>query len=94
VVQAVHMPDKSDGKLVGQSTHMSGLPLDMTIAELKERIAKWLDLPANRQKLTSPAGGPGGPNGSLMKNQFTLAYYNLQNNDTVTVGLVVRGGRR
>ena len=85
------MPEKSEGKLTGQSHALENISLESTVGDLRETIAGLFDLPANRQKLTCPAGGP---NGSVMKPQFTLAYYNLNHSDTVNVGLVVRGGRR
>ncbi|KAI8057237.1 Pre-mRNA splicing factor PRP21 like protein-domain-containing protein [Syncephalis plumigaleata] len=90
-LQAVNMPEKSDGKLVGQVHTLEDVALTWTVGELRERITTLFDVPANRQKLTCPAGGP---NGSVMKPQFTLAYYNLNDNDTINVGLTVRGGRR
>ncbi|RKP26188.1 Pre-mRNA splicing factor PRP21 like protein-domain-containing protein [Syncephalis pseudoplumigaleata] len=90
-LQAVNMPEKSDGKLVGQVHVLDDVALTLTVSELRERISTHFNVPANRQKLTCPVGGP---NGSVMKPQFTLAYYNLNDGDTIQVGVAVRGGRR
>lgn len=60
--------------------------LSETVGSLKEKIAGEIQLPANKQKLSSRAG--------FLKDNLTLAYYNIGAGETLTLALRERGGRK
>lgn len=70
----------------GQTLELTVLSLSESIKSLKERIAGEVQLPANKQKLSSQAG--------FLKDNLSLAYYNIGPGDILTLGLKERGGRR
>lgn len=60
--------------------------LSETIGSLKEKIAGEVQLPANKQKLSGRAG--------FLKDNLTLAHYNIGSGETLTLALRERGGRK
>lgn len=57
-----------------------------TVGSLKEKIAGEIQLPANKQKLS---GKPG-----FLKDNLSLAYYNIGGGEVLSLTLRERGGRR
>ncbi|KAJ3693312.1 hypothetical protein LUZ60_008792 [Juncus effusus] len=82
----VSVPATDEGNLKGQLLEITVPSLLETISSLKEKIAGDLQLPANKQKLSSKAG--------FLKDNLTLAYYNIASGDTVGLSLRERGGRK
>ncbi|KAK9722296.1 SF3a splicing factor complex subunit [Basidiobolus ranarum] len=91
-IQTPAIPDKSEWKLTGESFTLEGLELSSLVSELKQKIADTIGMPSGRQKITTP---PGKTTSNIpMKNQLSLAYYNIQNGDTLILGIKERGGRK
>eukprot|EP00736_Rhodelphis_marinus_P007153 Rmarinus@m.26263 len=61
--------------------------LQMTVGDLKQLILEQTDAPTNKQKLNLPEIG-------FLKDNFSLAYYNLKNNTHLDLTLKERGGRK
>lgn len=57
-----------------------------TIGSLKERISGEIQLPANKQKLSGEAG--------FLKENLSLAHYNVASGENLTLSLRERGGRK
>lgn len=77
---------EGEAHLNGQTLELTVLSLSETIKSLKEKIAGEVQLAANKQKLSSQA--------HFLKDNLSLAYYNIGPGDTLTLGLKERGGRR
>ncbi|ORY03634.1 hypothetical protein K493DRAFT_254090 [Basidiobolus meristosporus CBS 931.73] len=91
-IQTPAVPDKPEWKLNGETLTLEGLELSSLVSELKQRVADLLGMPSGRQKITTP---PGKTTSNIpMKNQLSLAYYNIQNGDTLILGMKERGGRK
>lgn len=60
--------------------------LSETVGGLKEKIAGEIQLPANKQKLS---GKPG-----FLKDNMSLAHYNISGGETLSLALRERGGRK
>lgn len=60
--------------------------LSETVGSLKEKIAGDIQLPANKQKLSGKAG--------FLKDNLSLAYYNVAPGDSLSLSLRERGGRK
>ncbi|OAY79698.1 putative splicing factor 3A subunit 1 [Ananas comosus] len=83
---SVSVPNVDEGNLKGQTLEITVQSLSETIGSLKEKIAGEVQLPSNKQKLSARAG--------FLKDNLTLAYYNIGPGDTVTLALRERGGRK
>lgn len=77
---------EGEAHLKGQTLELTVLSLSETIKSLKEKIAGEVQLAANKQKLSSQA--------HFLKDNLSLAYYNIGPGDILTLGLKERGGRR
>ncbi|XVF85640.1 hypothetical protein PTKIN_Ptkin17bG0132500 [Pterospermum kingtungense] len=82
----VGVPNLDEGNLKGQLLEITVQALSETVASLKEKIAGEIQLPANKQKLSGKAG--------FLKDNMTLAYYNVGAGETLTLSLRERGGRK
>ncbi|XP_058090326.1 probable splicing factor 3A subunit 1 [Magnolia sinica] len=83
---AVSVPNVDEGNLKGQLLEITIQSLSETIGSLKEKIAGEVQLPANKQKLSGRAG--------FLKDNLSLAYYNIGPGETLTLALRERGGRK
>lgn len=77
---------EGEAHLKGQTLELTVLSLSESIKSLKEKIAGEVQLAANKQKLSSQAG--------FLRDNLSLAHYNIGPGDTLTLGLKERGGRR
>ncbi|KAH0458162.1 hypothetical protein IEQ34_013477 [Dendrobium chrysotoxum] len=83
---SVLVPNVDEGNLKGQVLEITVLTLSETVGNFKEKIAGEIQLPANKQKLSGRAG--------FLKDNLTLAYYNIVPGETLTLALRERGGRK
>lgn len=83
---AISVPNVDEGNLKGQILEITVQSLSETVGSLKEKIAAEIQLPANKQKLS---GKPG-----FLKDNLSLAYYNVGGGETLTLSLRERGGRK
>ncbi|ONK74005.1 uncharacterized protein A4U43_C03F1810 [Asparagus officinalis] len=83
---SVSVPNVDEGNLKGQTLEITVQSLSETIGSLKEKIAGEVQLPANKQKLSGRAG--------FLKDNLSLAYYNIVPGETLTLALRERGGRK
>ncbi|KAJ0974427.1 hypothetical protein J5N97_016392 [Dioscorea zingiberensis] len=83
---SVSVPNVDEGNLKGQLLEITVHSLSETIGSLKEKIAGEVQLPANKQKLSGRAG--------FLKDNLSLAYYNIRPGETLTLALRERGGRK
>lgn len=83
---SISVPNVDEGNLKGQVLEITVQSLSETIGSLKEKIAGEVQLPANKQKLSGRAG--------FLKDNLTLAYYNVGPGETLTLALRERGGRK
>ncbi|KAI0501707.1 hypothetical protein KFK09_016652 [Dendrobium nobile] len=83
---SVSVPNVDEGNLKGQVLEITVLTLSETVGNFKEKIAGEIQLPANKQKLSGRAG--------FLKDNLTLAYYNIVPGETLTLALRERGGRK
>lgn len=82
----VSVPNVDEGNLRGQVLEITMQSLSETVGSLKEKIAGEIQLPANKQKLS---GKPG-----FLKDNMSLAYYNVGGGEVLSLTLRERGGRR
>ncbi|KAJ4973683.1 hypothetical protein NE237_006857 [Protea cynaroides] len=82
----ISVPNIDEGNLKGQLLEITIQSLSETVASLKEKIAGELQLPANKQKLSGRAG--------FLKDNLSLAYYNIGAGETLSLALRERGGRK
>ncbi|KAF7827701.1 putative splicing factor 3A subunit 1 [Senna tora] len=82
----VSVPNLDEGNLKGQVLEITVQSLSETVGSLKEKIAGETQLPANKQKLS---GKPG-----FLKDNMSLAYYNVGGGEALTLTLRERGGRK
>eukprot|EP00262_Sarcandra_glabra_P011582 TRINITY_DN2813_c0_g1_i3.p1 TRINITY_DN2813_c0_g1~~TRINITY_DN2813_c0_g1_i3.p1 ORF type:complete len:813 (-),score=224.65 TRINITY_DN2813_c0_g1_i3:483-2921(-) len=83
---SVSVPNVDEGNLKGQLLEITIQSLSETIGSLKEKIAGEVQLPANKQKLSGRAG--------FLKDNLSLAYYNIGPGETLSLALRERGGRK
>ncbi|XP_061365862.1 probable splicing factor 3A subunit 1 [Gastrolobium bilobum] len=83
---SVSVPNVDEGNLKGQVLEIIVQSLSETVGSLKEKIAGEIQLPANKQKLS---GKPG-----FLKDNMSLAHYNVGGGETLTLTLRERGGRK
>lgn len=77
--------EKSEWKLSGQKLSIV-IGLKDTIASLKQKIQEQTEMPQSKQKISF--------NGTFLKDNFTIAYYNIKTNFTVNLQVKERGGRK
>ncbi|KAF7029235.1 hypothetical protein CFC21_041039 [Triticum aestivum] len=82
----VSVPNLDEGSLRGQVLEISVQSLSDTVGSLKEQIAGELQLPANKQKLSVRT--------SFLKDNLSLAYYNVGPGVVINLTLRERGGRK
>lgn len=82
----VSVPNTDEGNLKGQVLEITVQSLSETIASLKEKLSGEIQLPANKQKLSGKAG--------FLKDNLSLAYYNVASGETLGLSLRERGGRK
>lgn len=82
----VAVPNVDEGNLKGQLLEITMQSLSETVGSLKEKISGEIQLPANKQKLSGKAG--------FLKDNMSLAYYNVTTGETLTLSLRERGGRK
>lgn len=83
---SISVPNVDEGNLKGQVLEISVQSLSETVASLKEKIAGEIQLPSNKQKLSGKAG--------FLKDNLSLAYYNVGPGETLSLSLRERGGRK
>jgi splicing factor 3A subunit 1 len=84
---SVSVPNvEGEANLNGQTLELTVLSLSESIKSLKERIAGEVQMAANKQKLSSQIG--------FLKDNLSLAFYNIGPGDILALGLKERGGRR
>ncbi|GLJ36513.1 hypothetical protein SUGI_0733490 [Cryptomeria japonica] len=83
---SVSVPNIEEGNLSGQMLEVTIQSLSESIANLKDKIAVEIALPANKQKLSGRAG--------FLKDNLSLAYYNIGPGEILTLALRDRGGRK
>jgi len=84
-VQVPPASDKPEWSFHGQLLSFEINPRD-TIATLKNKIKDAIGIPVNKQKLK-------GPQISVMKDQPSLAFYNVTTHTVLELGVKVRGGK-
>ncbi|XP_041011574.1 probable splicing factor 3A subunit 1 [Juglans microcarpa x Juglans regia] len=82
----ISVPNVDEGNLKGQILEITVQSLSETVGSLKEKIAGDIQLPANKQKLS---GKPG-----FLKDNMSLAYYNVGAGEMLALSLRERGGRK
>uniref|UniRef100_A0A7N0RHY0 Splicing factor 3A subunit 1 n=1 Tax=Kalanchoe fedtschenkoi TaxID=63787 RepID=A0A7N0RHY0_KALFE len=82
----VSVPNLDEGNLKGQLLEIALASLSETIGSLKEKISGEIQLPANKQKLSGKAG--------FLKDNLSLASYNVGSGETLGLSLRERGGRK
>ncbi|XAR54349.1 hypothetical protein NMG60_11029431 [Bertholletia excelsa] len=82
----VSVPNLEEGSLKGQVLEITVQSLSEPVGSLKEKIAGEIQLPANKQKLSGKAG--------FLKDNLSLAYYNVAGGETLSLSLRERGGRK
>ncbi|XP_042020999.1 probable splicing factor 3A subunit 1 [Salvia splendens] len=83
---SISVPNTDEGNLKGQVLEIAVQSLTETVASLKEKIAGEIQLPANKQKLSGKAG--------FLKDNLSLAYYNVGPGEALSLSLRERGGRK
>ncbi|KAL2524697.1 putative splicing factor 3A subunit 1 [Abeliophyllum distichum] len=82
----ISVPNVDEGNLKGKVLEITVQSLSETVGSLKEKIAGEIQLPANKQKLSGKAG--------FLKDNLSLAYYNVAPGDSLSLSLRERGGRK
>ncbi|CAN6546767.1 unnamed protein product [Malus baccata var. baccata] len=82
----VAVPNANEGNLKGQVLEIIVQSLSESVVKLKEKISAEIHLPANKQKLS---GKPG-----FLKDNLSLAYYNVGAGETFTLSVRERGRRK
>lgn len=83
---SVSVPNVDEGNLKGQVLEITLESLSESVSSLKEKIAGEIQLPANKQKLSGKAG--------FLKDNLSLAYYNVGGGEMLSLSLRERGGRK
>jgi len=86
IVQVPSDPEKGEWNFQGQSFTCTLNPKD-TIQTLKDKIKESIGMPQNKQKLKAPGI-------SILKEQLSIAYYNMLPGTVVSLGVKERGGRK
>uniref|UniRef100_A0A1J3K417 Putative splicing factor 3A subunit 1 n=1 Tax=Noccaea caerulescens TaxID=107243 RepID=A0A1J3K417_NOCCA len=78
----VSVPNADDGQVI----EITVQTLSENVGSLKEKIAGEIQIPANKQKLSGKAG--------FLKDNMSLAHYNVGAGEILTLSLRERGGRK
>ena len=78
----VSVPNVDDGQVI----EITVQSLSENVGSLKEKIAGETQIPANKQKLSGKAG--------FLKDNLSLAHYNVGAGEMLTLSLRERGGRK
>ncbi|ESQ35345.1 hypothetical protein EUTSA_v10006856mg [Eutrema salsugineum] len=78
----VSVPNADDGQVI----EITVQSLSENVGSLKEKIAGEIQIPANKQKLSGKAG--------FLKDNMSLAHYNVGAGEILTLSLRERGGRK
>ncbi|CAH2037681.1 unnamed protein product [Thlaspi arvense] len=78
----VSVPNADDGQVI----EITVQSLSENVGSLKEKIAGEIQIPANKQKLSGKAG--------FLKDNMSLAHYNVGAGEVLTLSLRERGGRK
>lgn len=84
-VQCPIVPEKPEWNLNGQSITLT-MPLTETVVSIKNKLTEMLTIPAGKQKLQLDT--------LFVKDQNTLAYYNMYSESVIQLHLKERGGRK
>ncbi|KAM5571899.1 putative splicing factor 3A subunit 1 [Rosa sericea] len=82
----ISVPNVDEGNLKGQLLEITVQSLSETVGSLKEKISGEIQLPANKQKLSGNSG--------FLKDNLSLAYYNVGAGQTLALSIRERGGRK
>ncbi|KAK8657501.1 hypothetical protein V6N13_035733 [Hibiscus sabdariffa] len=82
----VSVPSLDEVNREGKLLEITVQSLSETVGSLKEKISGDILLPANKQKLSGKAG--------FLKDNMSLAYYNVGSGETLALSLRERGGRK
>lgn len=82
----ISVPNVDEGNLKGQVLEITMQSASETVGSLKEKISGEIQLPANKQKLSGKAG--------FLKDNLTLAYYNIGDGECLSLSMRERGGRK
>jgi splicing factor 3A subunit 1 len=74
-------------KVQGQLLEVEVATLRNSVGDFKQRLSDVLDLPASKQNLSRPEVG-------FMRNELSLAHYNVGPEVVLTLGIRERGGRK
>jgi splicing factor 3A subunit 1 len=74
-------------KVQGQLLEVEVATLRNSVGDFKQRLSDVLDLPASKQNLSRPEVG-------FMRNELSLAHYNVGPDVVLTLGIRERGGRK
>lgn len=77
--------EKSEWKLNGQKLSIE-IDLKDTIASIKQKIQEQTEMPQTKQKISF--------NGTFLKDNFTVAYYNIKAKSILNLQVKERGGRK
>lgn len=86
VPERIEKKEEWDKNLQGQLLSIKTSITD-TVGTVKEMISQKLEVPVNKQKLKTDSV-------PVMKDQFTLAYYNLEGKEVMYLTIKERGGRK
>ncbi|KAH7849343.1 hypothetical protein Vadar_016583 [Vaccinium darrowii] len=86
VCVTVSVPNVDEGNLKGQILEITVQSLHETVGSLKVKIAGEIQFPSNKQKLSGKVG--------FLKDNLSLAYYNVAGGETLALSLRERGGRK
>ncbi|KAL6174947.1 hypothetical protein ACLB2K_051592 [Fragaria x ananassa] len=81
----ISVPNVDEGNLKGQLLEITVQSLSETVGGLKEKISREIQLPANKQKLSGNLG--------FLKDNLSIAYYNVGAGQTLGLTVRERGGR-
>ncbi|TMS35347.1 hypothetical protein L596_002771 [Steinernema carpocapsae] len=81
----VHTPASSEWKLSGNAIYIT-IGVTEKVSELKKRIEDQVEVPVSKIKLVS--------DGLFLKDNMSLAFYNMYNQSVVQLKLKERGGRK
>ncbi|CAG8577376.1 11124_t:CDS:2 [Acaulospora morrowiae] len=82
-IQCPTIPEKPEWNCQGQTIILENLSLATLVSTVKDKIFAQLNFPAGKQKLTI--------GGAVMKNQVSLAYYNIEDGGIIGLAIKDRG---
>ncbi|KAK2080512.1 hypothetical protein QBZ16_000365 [Prototheca wickerhamii] len=73
--------------LRGQTLSVAVPNLGITVLALKERLVEQVKVPANKQRISADGLG-------FLRDELSLAHYNVPREEALTLSIKERGGRR